>query len=89
MMLFLRFLSASFTMLSATLASPLPPRAAPNDPDQTLMSKLMTSVTEVQRVKALLADNPNAFVFDFAANQNKTGAGRALVQSRSMSTITF
>lgn len=42
------------------------------------MNKLITSVTEVQRVKALLTDDPKNFVFDFAANKSNTGAGRIL-----------
>ncbi|KAF4335182.1 hypothetical protein FBEOM_10967 [Fusarium beomiforme] len=67
-----QFLCAALWLLTVAGASPLLPRATNN---QNLMDKLITSVTEVQRVKALVMDNPKNFVFDFAANKTNTGAG--------------
>jgi hypothetical protein len=60
-------------LISSIYAAPLIPRAAANN--KILIGDLISSPTAVDRVKALLTDDPQNFVFNFIANTNKTGAG--------------
>jgi hypothetical protein len=66
------YLCASF-LISTAYAAPLISRAAINNTN--LVNDLIMAATAVDRIKNLLADDPDNFVFDFVANVNKTGAG--------------
>jgi hypothetical protein len=60
-------------LISSIYAAPLIARAAANN--KILIGDLISAQTAVDRVKGLLADDPQNFVFNFVANTKKTGAG--------------
>jgi len=68
-----KLFSASL-LTSWAYAAPLNSRAAVKNTN--LVQDLISAATAVDRIKDLLADDPDNFVFDFAANTNKTGAGK-------------